>query len=323
MIYNQWYAVLDSKEVGKKQPVMVKRLGVKLTFWRDCSGGICCIEDKCCHRGASLGKGWLKGNHVVCPFHGFQYDKSGTVRLIPANGKNAAPPERFKVQSYIVVEKGGFIWLWWGDQDKCDSQPFFFEDLQNGFSYSQFIDPWAVHYSRTIENQLDVLHLPFVHGTTIGRGNRTIVNGPVVTSSGNLLKFYVNNVVDDGTTVPKTAGELPGYEKFPQLQFHFPNIWQNIISRDIRAVAAFVPVDEENTLVYIRYYQRSINLPVLGPLFSWIGKVVSIVILRQDKRVVQTQLPKKSSLKMEEKLVPGDAPIIEYRKRREQLINGG
>ncbi len=39
---------------------------------------------------------------------------------------------------------------------------------------------WHVPFLRAVENQLDVMHLPFVHKTTIGRGNRTLVNGSVV-----------------------------------------------------------------------------------------------------------------------------------------------
>jgi len=42
--------------------------------------------------------------------------------------------------------------------------------------------------------------------------------------------------------------------------------------------------------------------------------------LRQDKGVVITQLLKKSSTKMDERLIMGDKPIIEYRKRRQELI---
>ena len=54
---------------------------------------------------------------------------------------------------------------------------------------------------------------------------------------------------------------------------------------------------------------------------NFTGKIASIIILRQDKRVVITQQPKKSALKMDEVLIMGDKPIIEYRIRREELIN--
>jgi len=38
-------------------------------------------------------------------------------------------------------------------------------------------------------------------------------------------------------------------------------------------------------------------------LINYIVKISSIIILRQDKRVVETQLPKKSSLKSEEHII--------------------
>jgi hypothetical protein len=53
---------------------------------------------------------------------------------------------------------------------------------------------------------------------------------------------------------------------------------------------------------------------------NYFGKIGSLVILRQDKRVVITQLPKKSGLKINERLIMGDKPIIEYRKHRQELI---
>jgi len=321
MIYNQWYVILDSKELKKHKPLKVKRLNEYLALWRDANNEVCCIADKCCHRGVSLSCGQIIDGKLECPFHGFIYDKSGKVLKIPANGKNRPVPETMKVKAYKTFEAYGLIWLWWGDDDQITGKPFFFEELTN-FSYSTLIDHWNVHYSRAIENQLDVVHLPFVHKTTIGRGDKTLVNGPVVTREGELITFYVKNTKDDGNTVPLKADEIADYKKLFHLQFHYPNIWQNFISDQIRAFAAFVPVDEENTLIYIRYYQRMIKVPVLKEFFNFIGKISSFVILRQDKRVVITQLPLKSELKMDERLIMGDKPIIEYRKHRQELIDG-
>jgi len=320
MIFNQWYVILESKELRSRKPLKVKRFNENLSLWRDLTGTACCIDDKCCHRGVSLSCGRVIKGDIECPFHGFTYDKTGRVNMIPANGKNKPTPETMRVKSYTTFEKYGLIWLWWGDDDKIAKEPFFFKELED-FSYSTVKDYWNVHYSRAIENQLDVVHLPFVHKTTIGRGNKTLVNGPVVTRENELLTFYVNNVVDDGQTTPLKPKEIKDYEKLFHLQFHYPNIWQNYISDKIRAFAAFVPVDEENSIIYIRYYQKMINIPGLKQLFNYLGKISSIIILRQDKRVVLTQLPKKSELKMDERLVMGDKPIIEYRMHRQELID--
>lgn len=319
MIRNQWYVILESKELRRGKPLGIKRLNRQLVLWREEKGAIGCIDDTCCHRGASLSCGKLVNGQIACPFHGFEFDKTGKVRLIPANGRNKAVPETMKVSAYSTFEAHGLIWLWWGDEDKKSAEPFFFRELAD-FSWSSLKDHWKVHYSRAIENQLDVVHLPFVHGTTIGRGNKTIVNGPVVVREEELLTFYVNNAKDDGKTIPLKPDEIENYRQLFSLQFHYPNIWQNLISDKIRAFAAFVPVDEENTIIYIRYYQRLIRIPLLKGLFNWLGKVSSLIILRQDKRVVETQIPTKSGNKMDERLIMGDKPIIEYRKHRQFLI---
>jgi phenylpropionate dioxygenase-like ring-hydroxylating dioxygenase large terminal subunit len=319
MIFNQWYVILESRELKKNKPLRIKRLNESLVLWRDENSQACCIDDTCCHRGASLGCGNIRKGKLECPFHGFLYDGDGDVVMIPANGKNHPVPETMHVRSWRTYEAFGLIWLWWGEQDKATDEPFFFREL-DGFSFSTFKDHWNVHYSRAIENQLDVVHLPFVHKSTIGRGKKTLVHGPVVIREKEMITFYVNNVVDDGKTIPMKPAEVPDYEKLFHLQFHYPNIWQNFISDKIRAFAAFVPVDEENTIIYIRYYQKMITIPLLKQLVNWIGKVSSIVILRQDKRVVITQEPKKSVLKMDERLIMGDKPIIEYRKHRAELL---
>lgn len=62
-----------------------------------------------------------------------------------------------------------------------------------------------------------------------------------------------------------------------------------------------------------------VKFPILKELFNYLGKISSIVILRQDKRIVETQLPKKSEYIMNENLIIGDRPIAEYRKHRKEL----
>lgn len=320
MIRNQWYVIMDPKEVGKSRPVSVKRMGQKMVLWRDTEGKLACIADRCCHRGASLGLGKIKEGMVQCPFHGFRYDAQGKVRVIPAQGWKAHVADSYRVQAYTVVEKFGWIWLWWGDPRADLPEPLYFDDLKEGYAYSTFQDPWNIHYTRAIENQLDVVHLPFVHTDTIGKGCKTLVHGPVVKREGQLIRFFVHNVVDDEKTKAQKPSEIQDYEKLFQLQFMAPNCWQNMISDQVRISAAFVPVDEENTVVYIRFYQSFMKLPILRDLVGWLSKPMNRKILHQDKRVVMTQEPRKTSLSMDEKLIQGDLPIVEYRKLREELM---
>jgi phenylpropionate dioxygenase-like ring-hydroxylating dioxygenase large terminal subunit len=319
MITNQWYGILDAKEVKSRKLTGVTRMGEKLVLWRTTDGNLACIADKCCHRGASLCKGKLSEDGVACPFHGFVHDSSGKVVLIPANGKNTPVTERYKVKSYHVEEKYGLIWLWYGDALAIKPEIPFFEDLRQGFVYSGFSETWPVHYTRAIENQLDVVHLPYVHTDTIGRGNRTLVHGPVVTWNNDRMTFYVNNVVDDGKTKPMKTEEMPDYEKFFSLQFQMPNLWQNVISDKVRIVAVFAPIDDAHTHIYLRFYQNFFTTPILKELLTPITNWSNRHVLHQDRFVVSTQLPIRTELTMGENLIPGDKPILEYRKRRAQL----
>lgn len=320
MIPNQWYVVLDSAQV-KAQPIGLTRLGEKLVFWRDTQGKVSCLRDLCAHRGVALSAGQVLGDAIQCPFHGFEYDASGRAVKIPANDRNAAPPANFRVHSYPTYEAHGFIWIWWGATPPADLQPpRFFPDITPDFSYGSARDPWDAHYSRVIENQLDVVHLPFVHYNSIGRGNRVLVNGPVVQwLDENTFRVYVFNEVDQGQT-PRKPDEIPAPYPTFHLEFQFPNLWQNYISDDVRVLAAFVPVDETHTLLYLRFYQRFMKLPVLRDLFNALAMPFNVYVAHQDRRVVQTQRPKPSALRSAENLIQGDRPIVEYRRRRQQLL---
>ncbi len=321
MIRKQWFVVLESKQV-KKKPIGVTRLGEKLVFWRGKGGKVNCAVDCCPHRRISLSLGEVHEDHLQCPFHGFEYDNSGRCVHIPANGVGGRIPGSLVLDTYPTFEDQDFIWIWWGEDPPEDLQPpVFFDNLDDTFVYGSVQDPWKSHYSRAIENQLDVVHLPFIHHNTIGRGDRTVIDGPLVKWEGDdKLLVYVFNRLDDGTP-PKKPSELSFDEaRSVHLEFIMPNLWQNFISDDVRVVIAFTPVDDDNSILYLRFYQRFVRNRVLGKLIAWIGMPFNLIVAHQDRRVVIThQPPQPSSFKSDEKLIQGDLPIIEYRKKRAAL----
>ena len=325
MIPNQWYAILESNEVKKGKIIGVTRMGEQLVAWRDSQGKVAVMIDKCPHRGVAFSVGNLTGDCIQCPFHGFEYDTSGACTLVPANGKNAEPPKALHAKSYPTREEHDFVYIWWGEpQAELPPVPWF-ESIGSDLVYTTLKDHWANHYSRAIENQLDVVHLPFIHHNTIGRGNKTLVNGPVAKEESDwpgdhLINLWVYNEVDSGQK-PKKTSEIPEPDRRPFLQFRFGNLWQNWIAENLRIVIAFAPIDNENTLMYVRYY-HDMRVPVLRQLYGWIGSLANLVIERQDRRVVNTQRPHRPDLGIGETLIPGDSPIILYRKRRQALIDG-
>jgi phenylpropionate dioxygenase-like ring-hydroxylating dioxygenase large terminal subunit len=325
MIPNQWYAILESNEIKRDKIVGVTRMGEKMVAWRNPKGELSVMVDKCPHRGVALSVGKLSGDCIQCPFHGFEYDSHGACTLVPANGRDAEPPRALHVRSYPVREEHGFVYIWWGEPRESYPPVPWFESIPDTMVYATLKDHWANHYSRAIENQLDVVHLPFIHYNTIGRGNRTLVNGPVATEESrwpgdHLINLWVYNEVDQGQK-PKKPSEMPRPERRPFLQFRYGNLWQNWIADELRVVLAFAPIDNENTLMYLRYY-HTMRIPVLRQLFGWLGSLGNLVIERQDRRVVVTQRPHRPDLDIGEILIQGDSPIVLYRKIRRALIEG-
>lgn len=325
MIRNQWYAILESNEIKKGRIFSVTRMGEKMVAWRNSKGDLSVMSDKCPHRGVALSVGKLVGECIQCPFHGFKYDTSGSCTLVPADGRNSQPPIALHVRSYPVREEHGFVYIWWGEPRESYPPVPWFESIPDTMVYATLKDHWANHYSRAIENQLDVVHLPFIHHNTIGRGNRTIVNGPIAKEENiwpgdHLINLWVYNEADNGQK-PKRASELPEPTRRPFLQFRYGNLWQNWIADSLRVVIAFAPIDDENTLMYIRYYHK-VRLPVIRQIYGWIGSLANLVIERQDRRVVITQRPPRPDLGIGEILIPGDSPIVLYRKIRKTLIEG-
>ncbi len=318
MINNQWYAVLSSHQLRKGRILGARRFGEDMVFFRTESGSIGCLNSLCAHRKASLEKGRLTGDRIKCPFHGIEYDLTGKCVYVPAEGRASINNHsRFHMKRYHTREIGGIIFVWYGDKEP-DKEPDVFDVLtDSSYSYDHTEDFWSVDYSRVIENQLDVSHLPFVHRDTIGRGNKTLCNGPkVVWLDKNTMQTSADNEVDEGQT-PKNSEDSE--IKRTNLTFKFPNMWLNHVTDKLLILAYFVPVDDEHAIIALRFYNRFTGIKAIDRLIATLGSIANIIVERQDKRIVETELPKKTGMSIGESLLAADLPILEYRRKRAEL----
>ncbi len=322
MVNRQWYVILESSEVKKNRVVGMKRLGKNLIVWREASGKVNVMGDRCPHMGASLSQATHEGDCIACAFHGLQFSGDGECVAVPALGATGKIPRALHAKTYATHEQAGMIWIWYDEAgSQPTSPPVFFEALTDDFSYISFQQFWPIHYSRMAENQLDVMHLPFVHASTIGRNGKMVVDGPVVLVENQRINVWVFNRHEDGSPARRSS-EMMQPERHPSLQFQFPNLWHNWISDEIRVTAAFVPVDEDNSIFYGRFYQRATRLPFVKQLFNWSGKISSQIIANQDRRIVTHIVPSASSLKDGDILLQGDRAIVTYRQLRKDLMEG-
>ena len=164
MLINLWYVAEWSKAVRDK-PVRVRMLGQDFVLFRDASGKVHCLSDVCLHRGGSLAGGWVKGDCVACPYHGWRYDGEGRVRLVPSEGEAFQPPKRARIDAYPTCERYGMIWAFLGDAPEEERFPLPEFPEYDDPNWKRLTDNWnwQADAARVVENGIDIAHASFVH----------------------------------------------------------------------------------------------------------------------------------------------------------------
>ena len=166
MYINFWYPICTSDELAGDAPLRSTVLGLRFVAFRDSDGAAHVLADTCAHRGGSLGKGWIKDDCIVCPYHGWQYAGDGRCRLIPSLAEGTKLPARAKVDSYPVQERYGIVFAFLGDIPEAERPEIFeIEEFEKeGWRASEImILDVPCYYERSIENGLDFAHNEFVH----------------------------------------------------------------------------------------------------------------------------------------------------------------
>lgn len=310
---DHWYAILDGRELRRGKVLGARRLGVDLALWRDEQGAVHATADRCPHRGAALSRGRVRAGCIECPFHGFRFDGAGRCVAAPCEGE--AAPRHLDTRAHVVREAHDFVWLWWGEaRDEYPAPPWFPELGADHVHAGLVAREWPVQWMRSVENQLDWPHLPFVHRTTIGIGARKAMEVASEVHGDRLDTWLRDRERADGTPELK-------------ISFMFPNIWINPFGGERQiGMIAFVPIEERRTRMYVRTYQRRTAIPGLARLLSRITNVLNRVILGQDARVVMSQPQAPTTEVRDERLVQADLPIAQFRRevrRRLQVARGG
>lgn len=320
---NQWYPLLESREV-RRRPVGAERLGQRFVFWRSDDGELHAHPDRCPHLGAALSSGSIRDNRLICPFHGFCFDARGRCVHVPAVGRHGRIPAGLAVTNYTVREAHGFIWLWWGNPAAATDTLPYFPELASGWQHHTVVVDWPVHYTRAIENQLDVAHLPFVHRTTIGAGGRAVVDGPHVEHDEAGIRVWVSNRHDYEAPLSNDALATAAGSRPPGLQLLFPGVWLLDLGPRVKNLIAFVPINATTTRYYLRSYHR-IRPRLLAWPFERLISLSNRFILNQDRRVVVTQTPASSLDAEDDRHIEADRAIVLFRRwhRRAVAAAGG
>ena len=105
-----WYAVSLANGLEPSTSTGIRLRGQEIVLWRDSDCVAHAWEDRCPHRGMRLSLGFVRGNHIACLYHGWQYDTGGQCRYIPAH-PDLTPPASICTVLYPCREWLGMIWV--------------------------------------------------------------------------------------------------------------------------------------------------------------------------------------------------------------------
>jgi phenylpropionate dioxygenase-like ring-hydroxylating dioxygenase large terminal subunit len=166
-IRNAWYVAAWSSEIGGR-PFARTLLGEPVAVFRGASGSVAAVEDRCCHRGLPLSMGQVRGDTIVCGYHGISYDTQGRCVGIP--GQPHVPPA-MRVRAFPVIEKDELVWIWMGKRERADASSipsFAYHNDHLRWPHRTHTQALRCDQRLVIDNLLDLTHLAFVHQRTIG-----------------------------------------------------------------------------------------------------------------------------------------------------------
>jgi renierapurpurin 18,18'-hydroxylase len=153
---NHWYVVARSSEVTN-QPVSVVLWQQAIAIYRDSTGKIHALEDRCPHRQVKLSHGQVVSNDLECAYHGWRFNSSGECAAVPYLAANQKLPN-CQIRSYPVKEQDGFIWLFPSDETPS-VEPLGLPEWDHlNYIASVAVINCQAHYSYLIENLMDMYH---------------------------------------------------------------------------------------------------------------------------------------------------------------------
>jgi nitrite reductase/ring-hydroxylating ferredoxin subunit len=159
-----WYCVATLDELRAGDVLTRHFMDREIILFRTESGSLAATSAYCPHLGAHMGKGGeVCGETIRCPFHGFRFNTDGDCTETPYGTK---VPARAKLQTYPVVERGGYVLAWF---DPYGAAPTWTPPELDTNGWSPALTKryeLQGHPQETSENSVDIRHFEVVHGYT-------------------------------------------------------------------------------------------------------------------------------------------------------------
>jgi vanillate O-demethylase monooxygenase subunit len=314
-----WHPVAFSADLGDR-PRHADLLGEPLVLWRGPGGAPRVMSDLCVHRGTALSLGSVRGDELVCPYHGWRYAADGRCVAIPQLEDPARVPAKARVPAYAARDRYGLIWValepprW-----ELPEVP----ELEAGGWALVTAGPyrWECDAARQVENFTDFGHFPWVHPGLLGDPSRPVVPRHEVRTEGNVLHYsIVRPEAENSEEFPVFGNEQAGPpERRSRYELHLPYTialrlgWGG--ERGMVYFFASQPVSADRCAGYV-VIGRNYNLDQPDQVIQEFEDT----IFGQDQVVVESQRPERVPFDLAAELhLKFDAVAVAYRKAMREL----
>ncbi|MGB3403000.1 MAG: Rieske 2Fe-2S domain-containing protein [Microcoleaceae cyanobacterium] len=165
---NCWYPVTFIQDFPDSRPYRFSIYSEPLVLFKDQTGQIICLQDRCPHRAAKLSDGQIIEGKIECLYHGWQFGSQGNCVHIPHLPDTAKIPKTACVPSFPVVEHQGMIWIWLGESENAKAEDIpTIPDLEKpGLFRVDTVTDLPFDQTYLIENFLDPAHVCISHDRT-------------------------------------------------------------------------------------------------------------------------------------------------------------
>ena len=177
---NAWYVAAWSDEVTPGQVLARTLLDQPVALFRTSDGAPAAVLDQCPHRFAPLSAGKVRGDDLVCGYHGLGFDGAGRCTLNP----HGPVPRKGAVASFPVADAHKALWIWMGERAAVDpglipDLGFLGEAPPTAFSSGRLLSGKG-DYQLFVDNIMDLSHVDYLHPDTLGGGAVTRAKQEVV-----------------------------------------------------------------------------------------------------------------------------------------------
>ena len=160
-----WHPIAFSTEITST-PRKITLLDVDLVAVR-VRDTLLVARDACPHRGTRMSLGTVRGERLVCAYHGVEYGRDGKAVHVPGAPKGFRIPRKLCLDTYLAEERYGIVWtcLSGSPLAPLPEWPILEDPDVQKTKLNVAINCGA---GRHIENFCDTSHFPFTHRGTFG-----------------------------------------------------------------------------------------------------------------------------------------------------------